>query len=106
MTMSPEQVRQVVEQTLAVDRSCATERVAATVKAVFLLLGVNVEDEVELRELKSGVQRMIRWDKSVGQIEKAGRKTAAAVLITGTLGALWLGFLDTLMLPIKKLFGH
>ncbi len=104
--MTPDDIEHIVRRTLAQDQSCAAERVAATVKAVFNILGVNVEDEVEVRELKSGVQRMVRWDKSVGQIEKAGLKTAAAILITGTLGALWLGFLDVLMTPIRKMFGH
>ena len=102
--LTPKLVHKIVQQTLiAADRAHA-ERVAATVKAVFAILGTNVEDPVEVRELKSGVQRMIRWDRSVGQIEKAGRKTAAAILITGTLGALWLGMLDLLLAPIKKLF--
>ena len=96
--MDDAQIAAVVSETLKQDREGLSERIAVSVKATFDILGVNIEDETERRALKSGVQRLLRWDKSVGQIEKAGRVAAVTVVVTGFLGALWLGFMDKIKL--------
>jgi hypothetical protein len=101
---SPEETLLIIRQVLNEERKGSNERIAATVKAVFDIMGVNVEDHQEVRDLRSGIQRLKRWDKSVGQIERAGRVALVTAFVTGGLGLLWLGLLDTIASPVKKLF--
>jgi hypothetical protein len=98
---SPEEIREIVKAVLDEQG----EREAALAKRIFdtFLIAVGIDpyqpDELisqDLRDLRATLAHSDKWRKSVNQVTKVGTTTAVTVLVTGTLGALWLGFAEKL----------
>jgi hypothetical protein len=89
--MTAEEIRDVVRQVLNDERSKeeVDEAVLRTVSAILSSFGI---DHDERKEIQADFAHLRKWRKSVEAVERAGVKTVVAVLVTGLLGALWLGF--------------
>jgi hypothetical protein len=90
---SEDTIRAVVAETLSEqqrihhgDIDAVVDRAIATVLASF---GIEEEDR---RELRSDLQHLRRWRKSVEQAQGFTFKAAITVIVAGVLGAVWLGF--------------
>jgi hypothetical protein len=91
-------IRAVVKETLAEQQGLHHEDIDVVVlKAVVAILtsfGIEHEDRSEVR---ADLQHLRRWRKSVEQAQSYTIKAVIAIIITGVVGAMWLG--------IKTLFG-
>jgi len=90
--MSEDDIRAVVVETLAeqqrnhhVDIDAVVVRAIATILTSF---GIEEEDR---RELRADFQHLRRWRKSVEQAQSFTFKAVITVIVTGILGAVWLG---------------
>jgi hypothetical protein len=66
---------------------------AAADKAVektFLLLGVNIRSEDDVKGLKADLIHLKAWRESVNTVKSQGLRAAVTVIVTGALGLLWL----------------
>jgi hypothetical protein len=94
--MNREDVREIVTAVLdEQERRFQGREDAIVAKAVLATLdvfGVDPEDKDEVKEIKADFQHTRRWRKSVEKVSSVGLTTAVTVLVTGALGALWLGF--------------
>ena len=90
--MNEDQIRSVVLRVLNEERLHSTshmdETVLKTVSAILTSFGI---EEDERREIKADFQHLRKWRKSVETIERVGWTAAITVIVTGILGALWLG---------------
>jgi hypothetical protein len=93
--MAPDAIKAIVVAVLNEQEERAAKRekalIEAAVVASLAAFGVDAEDKDELRELKLDTRHTRKWRKSVERIETVGWGTAVTVLVTGALGALWLG---------------
>src|ERR1700730_3533553 len=87
-----ETIRAVVAETLCEqqrihhsDIDAVVDRAIATVLASF---GIEEDDR---RELRADFQHLRRWRKSVEQAESYTFKAVVTVIVTGLVGAVWLG---------------
>jgi hypothetical protein len=66
---------------------------AAARKAIaemLLTLGVDTSDPKAIKEMQRDFAYVRSWRESVVTVRNAGLKAAVGVLVTGTLGAVWL----------------
>jgi hypothetical protein len=68
--------------------------VSEAVKETMLLLGVQIDDPTEVQK---DFAHLRKWRVSVESATSTGMLTVLGVLITGALGALWMGLLS--MIP-------
>jgi hypothetical protein len=89
--MNESDVRQVVADVLAEQhrKNATDEVVLKTVAAILTSFGM---DDDERLEVKADFQFVRRFRKSSEQVQGFAWKAAVTVVITGILGALWLGF--------------
>jgi hypothetical protein len=101
---SPEEIREIVRAVL--DEQVEREEVLA--KRIFdnFLIAVGIDpyatDEqisADLKNLRQVLAHSDKWMKSVNRVQTVSLTTAVTVLVTGTLGALWLGFVEKVKLP-------
>lgn len=91
--MTAEEVRLVVAAVLEEEglrRGALTDEVVMKAVAT-ILTGFGIEDD-DRKELRADFDHLRRWRKSVEQAQTYGLKAMITVLVTGLLGALWLGF--------------
>ncbi len=62
--------------------------VSETVKETMLLLGVKIDDPVEMQK---DFAHLRSWREAVDTARSTSMLTALGILVTGALGALWLG---------------
>jgi hypothetical protein len=90
--MQEQDVRDVVAEVLAEQKRLHNndldEVVLKTIATILTSFGIDEEDRVELR---ADFQHLRRWRKSAEQVEKAGWKAIATVIVTGICGLIWLG---------------
>lgn len=91
-TLRDEDIRAIVAETLAeqqrlygADIDAIVLRSIATALATF-----GIEDE-DRRELRADFQHLRRWRRSVEQAQSYTFKAVITVIVTGLLGAVWLG---------------
>jgi len=84
-------IRRVVADVLAEQsrKSTTDEVVLKTVAAILTTFGMDDDDRMELR---ADFQHLRRWRKSVEQAGSFTMRAAITVVVSGLLGALWLGF--------------
>jgi hypothetical protein len=91
--MHEDEVKTIVAAVLAEQKrlhnSEADEVVLKTIATILTSFGIEEEDRIELRR---DFQHLRRWRKSYEQVERVGWGAVITVIITGALGALWLGF--------------
>jgi hypothetical protein len=97
--MNIDDVRTIVAETLAEQKRVQSSEIDAIVlKAIATVLtsfGINEDDRQELR---ADFGHLRRWRKSVEQAQSYTFRAIITVIVTGFLGAVWLG--------IKAAFGR
>lgn len=90
--MSDEHIRTVVAETLAeqqrLQHSDIDTVVLRTIATILVSFGIEEEDRQELR---ADFQHLRRWRKSVEQAQSYTFKAVITIIVTGFVGAVWLG---------------
>ena len=91
--MGEADIKAIVAETLAEqqrlqfgDIDAAVQRAVATILTSF---GIEEEDR---KELRADLQHLRRWRRSVEQAQSYTFKAVITVIVTGLVGAAWLGF--------------
>ncbi len=91
--MSEEHIRAIVAQTLAEQQRLQYSSIESAVqKAVAAILTSFGMEEEDRKELRADLQHLRRWRKSVEQAQNYTFKAVITVIVTGLVGAAWLGF--------------
>ncbi len=91
--MTPEEVRSVVAAVLEEEgnrRGAQTDEVVMKAVAT-ILTGFGIEEE-DRKELQADLSHLRRWRKSVEQAQSMTFKVVVMAIISGLVGAIWLGF--------------
>jgi hypothetical protein len=90
--MRSEDIRIIVAETLAEQQRLHHDDIDAvvlkTVATILTSFGIDEEDRTELR---ADFQHLRRWRKSVEQAQSYTFKAVITVIVTGLVGAVWLG---------------
>lgn len=90
--VEPGDIRDIVREVLREERQHQTANmdttVLRTVSAILTSFGINDDEKNEIR---LDFAHLRKWRKSVEMVERVGWTTAITVIVTGVLGALWLG---------------
>jgi hypothetical protein len=90
--MHREDVRVIVAETLAEQRKLHQSDIDAVVfKAIATILTSFGIEEEDRRELRADLEHLRRWRKSVEQAQSYTFKAAITIIVTGLVGAVWLG---------------
>ena len=85
-------IRAVVAETLAEQQRLLAEHLYAlvlrTIATILTSFGIEEEDR---RELRADFQHLRRWRKSVEQAQSYTFKAVITVIVSGLVGAVWLG---------------
>lgn len=91
--MESQDVRAIVAEVLAEQKRLHNneidEVVLKTIATILTSFGIEEEDRAELR---ADFVYLRRWRKSVEQAQGYGLKAIVTVIISGVIGAFWLGF--------------
>lgn len=91
--MQDSEVRQIVSEVLAEQKRLHNDQVdevvLKTIATILTSFGIEEEDRVELR---ADFIHLRKWRKSVEQAQSLTFKVAITSIITGFVGACWLGF--------------
>lgn len=91
--MDSHDVRAIVAEVLAEQKRLhnneVDEVVLKTIATILTSFGIEEEDRAELR---ADFVHLRRWRKSVEQAQGYGLKAIVTVIISGVIGAFWLGF--------------
>jgi ABC-type transporter Mla maintaining outer membrane lipid asymmetry permease subunit MlaE len=90
--MRDEDIRAVVIETLAEQQRLhhrdLGEIVSRTIATILTSFGIEEEDR---KELRADFQHLRRWRKSVEQAQSYTFKAVITIIVTGLVGAVWLG---------------
>ncbi len=90
--MSDEHIRAVVAETLAEQQRLhhgdVDAAVLRTIATILISFGIEEDDRQEVR---ADFQHLRRWRKSVEQAQSYTFKAVITVIVTGFVGAVWLG---------------
>src|SRR5215813_9866121 len=87
-----EDIRAIVLETLAEQQRLHRDDVdAIALKAVATTLMSFGFDDDDRRELRADLQHLRRWRRSVEQVQSLTFKAVVTVIVTGVVGAVWLG---------------
>src|ERR1700676_5168255 len=90
--MRDEDIRAIVAETLAEQQRLYHDDIDAlvlkTIATILTSFGIEEEDR---KELRSDFQHLRKWRKGVEQVERLGWGTVVTIIVTGALGALWVG---------------
>jgi hypothetical protein len=90
--MRDDEIRAIVAETLSEQQRQQHESIDAIVlKAVASTLTSFGIEEDDRRELKADFQHLRRWRKSVEQAQSYTFKAVITVIVSGLVGAVWLG---------------
>lgn len=90
-------VRAIVVETLAEQQRIRHDDIDAVVlKTVATILSSFGIEEEDRRELRADFQHLRRWRRSVEQAQSYTFKAVISVIVTGFVGAVWLGVKATL----------
>jgi ABC-type transporter Mla maintaining outer membrane lipid asymmetry permease subunit MlaE len=91
--MREEDIRAIVAETLAEQHRLQHNDIDAvvlrTIATILTSFGIEEEDR---RELRADFQHLRRWRKSVEQAQSYTFKAVITIIVTGLVGAVWLGF--------------
>jgi len=91
--MTKEEIQEIVAATLEEEskrRGAAMDEVV--LKAVATILTSFGIEEDDRKELQADFIHLRKWRKSVEQAQSLTFKTIVGVIVTGAIGAFWLGF--------------
>src|SRR6266852_3825301 len=90
--MRDEDIRAIVAETLAEQQRLHHSDIDAvilrTIATILTSFGIEEEDR---RELRADFQHLRRWRKSVEQAQSYTFKAVITIIVTGLVGAVWLG---------------
>ena len=90
--MHDEDIRAVVAETLAEQQRLHHNDIDAvvfkTIATILTSFGIEEEDR---KELRADFQHLRRWRKSVEQAQSYTFKAVITIIVTGLVGAVWLG---------------
>jgi hypothetical protein len=90
--MHCEEIRAIVIETLAEQQKLHHSDIDAvvlrTIATILTSFGI---EEMDRRELRADLQHLRRWRKSVEQAQSYTFKAMITVIVTGFVGAVWLG---------------
>ena len=90
--MRSEDIKTIVVETLAEQQRLHRDDIDAvvlrTIATILTSFGIEEEDR---RELRADFQLLRRWRKSVEQAQSYTFKAMITVIVTGIVGAVWLG---------------
>ena len=90
--MREDEIRSIVSEALAEQqrlyRSDIDAVILRTISALLTSFGIEEEDR---KELRADFQHLRRWRKSVEQAQSYTFKAVITVIVTGFVGAVWLG---------------
>jgi hypothetical protein len=90
--MRGEDIRAVVAETLAEQQRIHERDIDAVVlKTIATILTSFGIEEGDRRELRADFQHLRRWRKSVEQAQSYTFKAMITIIVTGFVGAVWLG---------------
>jgi len=90
--MQQPEVKAIVIEALAEGQRIQRDDIdAIVIKTITVTLASFGIDEQDRRELRADFQHLRRWRKSVEQAQSYSFKAAITVLVSGLLGAVWLG---------------
>ena len=90
--MQEADIRAIVAETLAEQQRLHYSNIDAVVlKAIATILTSFGIEEDDRRELRADFQHLRRWRKSVEQAQSYTFKAVITIIVTGLVGALWLG---------------
>jgi hypothetical protein len=81
-------VAEVLAEQKRLHNNEADEVVLRTISTILTSFGIEEEDRVELR---LDFQHLRSWRKASEQVQRAGWKAVATVLVTGICGLIWIG---------------
>ena len=88
-----EDIRTIVAETLAEQQRLYRDEIDAivlrTIVTILTSFGIDEEDR---REIRADFEHLRRWRKSVEQAQSFTFKAVMTVIVTGFVGAVWLGF--------------
>ncbi|MGQ0686419.1 hypothetical protein [Bradyrhizobium sp.] len=91
--MNEADMKAIVAETLVEQQRLQYSNIDAAVqRAVAAILTSFGLEEEDRRELRADLQHLRRWRKSVEQAQSYTFKAAITVIVTGLVGAVWLGF--------------
>ena len=87
-----EEIRAIVAETLAEQERLHRDEIDAVVlrTIVTILTSFGIEEE-DRREIRADFEHLRRWRKSVEQAQSYTFKAVITVIVTGFVGAIWLG---------------
>jgi len=95
--MNDQEIRQVVSEVLSeqhrLHNADVDKVVLDTISTILTSFGIEEEDR---KELRADFQHLRKWRKSIEQTQTYAFKTIVTVLVTGFVGAVWLGIKTTL----------
>jgi hypothetical protein len=90
--MQEQDIKRIVSEVLAEQKRLyineADEVILKTVATILTSFGIEEEDR---RELRADFQHLRRWRRSVEQAQSYTFKAVITVIVTGLVGAVWLG---------------
>lgn len=91
--MNEADIKTIVAETLAEQQRLQYSSIDTAVqKAVATILTSFGMEEEDRKELRADFQHLRRWRKSVEQAQSYTFKAVITVIVTGFVGATWLGF--------------
>ena len=92
MTVTSDDIKTVVAETLTEQQKLQRDEIDAIVlRAVATILTSFGIEEEDRRELRADFQHLRRWRKSVEQAQSYTFKAVITIIVSGFLGAVWLG---------------
>jgi len=91
-TLHDEDIRAIVVETLAEQQRLHRDDIDAIIlkTIVTILTSFGIEEE-DRKELRADFQHLRKWRKSVEQAQSYTFKAVITVIVTGLVGAVWLG---------------
>lgn len=90
--MRSEEIRAIVTETVAEHQRLQHSEIDAVVlRAIATILTSFGIEEEDRRELRADFQHLRRWRKSVEQAQSYTFKAMITVIVSGLVGAVWLG---------------
>jgi hypothetical protein len=91
-TLSDEDIKAIVAETMAEQKRLSRDDIDAIVlRAIATTLTSFGIEEEDRQELRADFQHLRRWRKSVEQAQSYTFKAVITVIVTGFVGAVWLG---------------
>jgi hypothetical protein len=90
--VTPEDIKSVVREVLAEQKLLTATDVdpvaLKTIATILTSFGIEEQDRIEL---KADFNHLRRWRKSVEQAQSYTFKAVITIIVTGVMGAVWLG---------------